>query len=92
MDVSYGNVLTEMGVPAERVTSATPRDLEQSNPPTPRGNHAVDLVMSASNPSMNKWRLGANCLTVFTQGIHDSAPGALIPYLEQNYKIGYAIV
>ena len=87
-----GNIPIETAAPADCLTSATPREVEQSNPPTPRVDHAVNPVMSASNPSMNKWRLGANCLMVFTQGIHDSAPGALIPYLEQNYKIGYAIV
>lgn len=77
---------------SERVTPETPRELEQSYPPTPSEDHVVDPIMSASNPSMNKWRLAANCLMFFNHGINDSAPGALIPYMEQNYKIGCAIV
>jgi fucose permease len=77
---------------SERESQATPGELEQSNPATPRTVHAVDPIMSASNPPMNRWRLGANFLMVFTQGINDSAPGALIPYMERDYNIGYAIV
>ena len=41
---------------------------------------------------MNRWRVGACGLTLFTTGVNDSAPGALIPYLEKDYKVGYAIV
>jgi fucose permease len=72
--------------------SATSRELEQSNRPTPRRSQAVDPVMSATNPPMNKWRLGASSLMYFGQGLNDSAPGALIPYMESHYHIGYAIV
>ncbi len=77
---------------SEWVAPATSRELEQSNPPTPQGDQAMDPGMSTSNSSMNNWRLGANCLMIFSQGVSDSAPGALIPYMEQDYKIGYAIV
>lgn len=73
-------------------TPATPRELEQSAPPTPSQENASDLVQSVSNPRMNRWRVAACCLTFFTTGANDSAPGALIPYLEKDYKIGYAIV
>ena len=74
------------------VTPATPRELEQSNTSTLSTDHAVNPVMSASSPPKNKWRLGAICLMVFSQGINDSAPGALIPYMEKDYNIGYAVV
>ena len=70
----------------------TPRELEQSAPPTPKHDNAVDLVPSVSHPRMNRWRVAGCCLTFFTTGVNDSAPGALIPYLEKDYKIGYAIV
>lgn len=78
--------------PSGCVTPTTPRELEQSNTSTLSGNRVVDPVMSASSPPMNKWRLGAICLMVFSQGINDSAPGALIPYMEKDYEIGYAVV
>lgn len=41
---------------------------------------------------MNKWRVLAACLVYFGNGMNDSAPGALIPYMESGYHIGYAIV
>lgn len=28
----------------------------------------------------------------FTNGVNDAAPGALIPYMEKHYNIGYAVV
>ncbi|KAL8947842.1 MAG: hypothetical protein Q9222_005913 [Ikaeria aurantiellina] len=41
---------------------------------------------------MNKYRLLSACLMCFGNGLNDSAPGALIPYMEKTYTIGYAIV
>ncbi|KAE8318361.1 MFS general substrate transporter [Aspergillus transmontanensis] len=38
------------------------------------------------------WQLVSACLMNFGNGMNDSAPGALIPYLEKDYNIGYAIV
>lgn len=76
----------------ERVNPGTPRELEQSNPSTPHEDHDVQPVMGTSDTSMKKWRLAASCLMFFTHGVSDSAPGALIPYMEKDYNIGYAIV
>ncbi|KAJ5781208.1 hypothetical protein N7457_006368 [Penicillium paradoxum] len=39
-----------------------------------------------------KWQLLSACVMNFGNGMNDSAPGALIPYLERDYDIGYAIV
>ena len=41
---------------------------------------------------MNKYRILAACLMNFCGGLSDSGPGALIPYLEKEYHIGYAVV
>ena len=41
---------------------------------------------------MNKWRVLCACLVYFGNGINDAVPGALIPYMETYYSIGYAIV
>lgn len=70
----------------------TPGELEQSAPTTPTHDRAVDLVQSVRSPPMNRWRTAAVCLTFFMTGLNDSAPGALIPYMEADYHIGYAIV
>jgi len=71
----------------------TPKALEESQPPTPRRDQAVDaIVQSASNPRMNRWRLAAAGIMFFLMGLNDAATGALIPYMEAEYHIGYAIV
>jgi fucose permease len=31
-------------------------------------------------------------MLIFTNGVSDAAPGALIPYMEKHYSIGYAVV
>lgn len=41
---------------------------------------------------MNKWRVLAASAVYFGNGLSDSAPGALIPYMETHYNIGYAVV
>lgn len=77
----------------EDVSAAkTTDDLEQSQPPTPQGQDGVDIVPTLWFPKMNRWRVLAACLEYFGNGINDSAPGALIPYVEQWYGIGYAVV
>ena len=72
----------------------TPGELESSQPPTPKQDQAVDAVViqSAWNPPKNKWRLAAAGLMFLTMGLNDAATGALIPYLETEYHIGYAVV
>ncbi|KAJ5690260.1 hypothetical protein N7462_004652 [Penicillium macrosclerotiorum] len=40
----------------------------------------------------DKWRLLSCSLINFGSGMNDSAPGALLPYMEKHYGIGYAIV
>ena len=72
--------------------SKTPAELEQSQPPTPLGHDAVNLVPTFWYPRMNRWRYVSACLEYFANGLNDSAPGALIPYIEQFYGIGYAVV
>ncbi|KAH8808874.1 major facilitator superfamily transporter [Xylogone sp. PMI_703] len=68
-------------------------DLEMSRPATPV-EHAetFDALQSFSNPPMNRFRMLSACLITFAMGLSDSAPGALIPYIERHYNIGYAIV
>ena len=73
-------------------TPKTPNELEMSRPPTPKNDEAVDVLQTLSNPPMNKWRLLSCCLMCFGNGLNDSAPGALIPYMEKSYNIGYAMV
>ncbi|KAE8392761.1 hypothetical protein BDV23DRAFT_170655 [Aspergillus alliaceus] len=49
-------------------------------------------VEPEASPSKTKWRLLSACRTRLGGGMNDSAPGALIPYIEENYSTGYAVV
>jgi hypothetical protein len=60
-------------------TPRAPFDIE-SRPQSPV--HGVDAMQSFSNPPKNRFRLLAVCLMNFGNGLNDSAPGALIPYVE----------
>ncbi|KAL9610734.1 MAG: hypothetical protein Q9167_004597 [Letrouitia subvulpina] len=73
-------------------TPVTPKDLETSRPSSPLNEEAAEALQTLSNPPMNKYRLLSACLMCFGNGLNDSAPGALIPYMEKSYAIGYAIV
>lgn len=76
-------------------TPATPSELEgaiANNNSTADGGPAHPAIQTFWNPPMNKWRVLCACLVYFGNGLSDSAPGALIPYMETFYSIGYAIV
>ncbi|EEY17365.1 conserved hypothetical protein [Verticillium alfalfae VaMs.102] len=69
-------------------------DLEMSRPGSP-SQDATDIaepLQSMWDPYMNRWRLLTACLMNLGNGLNDSAPGALIPYMEKHYNIGYAVV
>ncbi|MCJ1455150.1 hypothetical protein MMC28_005504 [Mycoblastus sanguinarius] len=77
--------------PSGAQTPRTPDELE-SRPPSPDYGDAVEVVQTWTNPPVNKWRVLSACLMNFGNGLNDAAPGALIPYMEKDYSIGYAIV
>ncbi|KAF2672216.1 MFS general substrate transporter [Microthyrium microscopicum] len=71
----------------------TPARLNNPSGTMPPGQHDVSYIVPTFNdPPMNKWRVLACCLVYFTNGMNDAAPGALIPYMEKHYHVGYAIV
>ncbi|KAI8280177.1 hypothetical protein K4K60_005013 [Colletotrichum sp. SAR11_57] len=72
-----------------RTPTTSGSDLEMSRPSTPI---AIESLPSITDPYMNRFRLAAACLINLGNGLNDSAPGALIPYMEKHYNIGYAIV
>ncbi|RMZ76948.1 hypothetical protein DV737_g4619, partial [Chaetothyriales sp. CBS 132003] len=83
------------GPPVENDVSTlvSPAELEASQPTTPTRSHVVDaLVYSLTNPPRNKWRVGSSTVTFLLMGMNDAATGALIPYIEKDYHIGYAVV
>ncbi|KAL8661246.1 MAG: hypothetical protein Q9202_005792 [Teloschistes flavicans] len=94
-ELTFGNRYNGPSVPltpSGAQTPITPNELELSRPPSPIMDEAVEIMQTLSNPPMNKWRLLSACMMCFGNGLNDSAPGALIPYMEKTYSIGYAIV
>ncbi|GAD99348.1 MFS efflux transporter, putative [Paecilomyces variotii No. 5] len=57
-----------------------------------RRREASIILPSISKPAINKYRVLSASLISFAGGLNDSAPGALIPYIEKKYNIGYALV
>lgn len=66
-------------------------DMEMSRPVSPE-HEVTEVLQTINSPPINKWRVLSCALANFGNGLNDSAPGALIPYMEADYKIGYAIV
>jgi hypothetical protein len=59
-------------------------DLERSRPASPVPDvDAVEVVPSAWEPYMNRFRLLSVCLANFGNALSDSSAGALIPYMEK---------
>ncbi|KAF7559648.1 hypothetical protein G7046_g4506 [Stylonectria norvegica] len=73
--------------------TATPRtesDLEMSQPASPTD--TIEVMPSMREPFMNRFRLLAMCIANFGNALSDGAAGALIPYMEKYYDIGYGVV
>ncbi len=78
-----GPAVTGPVTPTDEETPLAPNDLEMSRPVSPiQGVEGFEAMQSVWNPPMNKFRLLAVCLMDFCMGLNDSAPGALIPYVE----------
>lgn len=77
-------------------TPITPPTNDVESPASPLGLQAgagtADLIQTVSNPPRNRWRLLSVCMMYFANAMNDSSPGALIPYMEKTYRIGYAVV
>ena len=73
-------------------TAETLDDLETSRSPGPAAEDTANVVQTLTNPPINKWRLLSCCFMCFANGLNDGVPGALIPYMDEDYSIGYSLV
>ncbi|KAL8755659.1 MAG: hypothetical protein Q9199_003491 [Rusavskia elegans] len=90
-ELSFGNRYngpSEPPTPSGVQTPITPNELEMSAV----NEQSVEVMQTLTNPPMNRWRLLSACMMCFGNGLNDSAPGALIPSMEKDYSIGYAVV
>ena len=67
-------------------------DADNGSTTTPDYGQGTEALQTLSRPRINRFRILAACLMNACNGMNDSAPGALVPYLEEEYHIGYAIV
>lgn len=98
-EMAWGGKHSGLRTPTQSGTQTpypeAPRALNEftnSRPPTPKRDEAAGLVQSWNNPPQNRWRVLACCLIYFGNGMSDSGPGALIPHMQEDYSIKYAIV
>ncbi|OGE57755.1 hypothetical protein PENARI_c001G01321 [Penicillium arizonense] len=73
-------------------SSPTPSELEQHISPNTQPTPTEWAPDRTASTWKTKWRMLSVCLMSLGNGMNDSAPGALIPYIEKHYSIGYAIV
>ncbi|CAK7270785.1 hypothetical protein SEPCBS119000_004267 [Sporothrix epigloea] len=52
----------------------------------------VEILHSMFKPRKNAFRMATVALNTLNDGLNDSAAGALLPYIERHYNIGYGIV
>lgn len=78
---SNSGIRTPPGAQTPRI----PIDVEMSRLPSPlvEDMNEFESMQSFSSPPMNRFRLFSACLLNFGSGMNDSAPGALIPYMER---------
>ncbi|KAF5634445.1 tetracycline resistance [Fusarium tjaetaba] len=77
----------------ENTSSEPADDLEMSQPDRPDSNtETVEVAPTIWDPFMNRFRLLSTCLSQINNALSDGATGALIPYMEKYYGIGYATV
>jgi len=70
--------------PTGAQTPRTTNDIEIRTLASPNNEHdGVDVMQSFSSPPMNRFRMVAVSFLNFNNGLSDSAPGALIPYMEK---------
>lgn len=54
--------------------------------------NGVEVLQSMFWPRKNAFRMATVALNTLNDGLNDSAAGALLPYIERHYGIGYGIV
>ncbi|KAJ8098282.1 major facilitator superfamily domain-containing protein [Lipomyces tetrasporus] len=82
---------SDVAAEAEEASIGSGRSSPESNSRAD-GEPEVQRVYTFAEIPMNKWRLVACCWTVLALGMNDGAPGALLPYMEEYYKVNYAEV
>lgn len=78
--------------PASQEIKRVSEDPENSPQPSPDEPEASVARQRWNDPKINIGRVCTACLILCVNGMNDSAPGALLPSIEQHYDIDYIIV
>ncbi|KAF9877212.1 Bypass of stop codon protein-like protein [Colletotrichum karsti] len=93
---AHGEAIEMARIESIATKPASEADRRNHTTDTNPGNHAVteatERTQSAWHSSINRSRLSAVCLSSFLNGFSDAGAGAIIPYVEEHYGIGYAVV
>jgi len=84
-DAKHNTTWNPSGTDTPIEPSNARNDLEMSRPASPTSNEddGVEAMQSFSNPPINRYRVISISSQNFLGGLSDSAPGALIPYMEK---------
>lgn len=66
--------------------------LNNSQQELPQQTKVEKNIMTARNPPLNIYRIGAFFFWQITGGFSDAAPGSLLPYIEEQYGLTYTLV
>ena len=69
--------------PGAQISQSHDPDMSRSGTPIREDDNGFNTIQSFNSPPMNKFRMITVCLLNFAGGFNDSAPGALIPYMEK---------
>ncbi|KAH7419512.1 putative MFS efflux transporter [Cadophora sp. MPI-SDFR-AT-0126] len=87
-------------IPGDGVRTDLPHDIARShNSPRHDDNQFAEAILQSSDkvqtvwePYKNRFRVLASCFMALSNGMNDSAPGALIESIERKYDIDYGTV
>jgi fucose permease len=78
--------------PRANTSEASGLDIEGASGPLPTPLTAIPVLQKWNNPRINMLRVFATFYSFIILGLNDAAYGALIPYLEEYYKISYIVI
>ncbi|KAI9824840.1 MAG: hypothetical protein M1819_000792 [Sarea resinae] len=73
-------------------TDETAEAFEAFEMNAPASGAVIPMKESMIHPFKNRYRFASSCFMNFQNGMNDGVSGALIPYMEKHYGIGYAVV
>lgn len=81
-----------LGMRDSNINVSTLTNLNPSQTELPSQTKPTENIMTSRNPPMNIYRILVFFFWEVTSGFSDAAPGALLPYIEEQYGLTYTLV